>query len=66
MKIKEMRELNVEDLQGQIADTRKQLFENRLKHNPKQNLILDNPAEFRQLRHRIAQLETVLNEKGRK
>lgn len=63
MKISEMRELNEEELQARIQDARKQLFEDRFKHSMHQ---LDNTAELRQLKHRIAQLQTVLNEKGRK
>lgn len=63
MKIKEMRELSEQELQAEITSARKQLFEDRFKHAMHQ---LDNTAELRQLRHRIAQLETVLNEKGRK
>jgi large subunit ribosomal protein L29 len=63
MKITEIRELTVDEINAQIQDSHKALFDARFKHSMHQ---LDNTAELRQLRHRIAQLKTVLNEKSRK
>jgi len=62
MKITEMRELNADELNTHIEETHKALFGARFKHSMHQ---LDNTAELRQLRHRIAQLKTVLNEKSK-
>lgn len=63
MKIAEMRELNEGELNTQIESARKSLFEARMKLSLHQ---LENTAELSQLKHRIAQLKTVLSEKGRK
>lgn len=62
MKITEMRELNQDELNAQIEAARKGLFEARFKHSMNQ---LENTAELRQLRHRIAQLQTVLTQKAK-
>ena len=63
MKITEIRELTEDEISTQIQDAHKALFDARFKHSMHQ---LDNTAELRQLRHRIAQLKTVLTEKSRK
>jgi large subunit ribosomal protein L29 len=63
MKAAEMRELNADELSAQIAAAQKELFESRFKHSMHQ---LEDTDALRRLRHRIAQLKTVLNEKGRK
>jgi large subunit ribosomal protein L29 len=63
MKITEFREMTIEELNFQITDANKLLFGARFKHSMHQ---LDSPAELRQLRHRIAQLKTVLHEKSTK
>jgi large subunit ribosomal protein L29 len=62
MKLTEMRELTDAELEQQIAAAHKELFETRLKHSLHQ---LENTAQFRLLRHRVAQLNTVLKEKQR-
>jgi len=63
MKVTEIRELTEDEISTQIQDAHKALFDARFKHSMHQ---LDNTAELRQLRHRIAQLKTVLTEKSRK
>ena len=63
MKISEMRELAQDELNTQIESANKALFEARFKHTLHQ---LESTADLSQLRHRIAQLKTVLNEKGQK
>lgn len=63
MKITEIRELTEDELNAQLQDAHKSLFDARFKHSMHQ---LENTAELRQLRHRIAQLKTVLSEKSRK
>jgi large subunit ribosomal protein L29 len=62
MKITEMRELNQDELNAQIEAARKGLFEARFKHSMNQ---LESTAELRLLRHRIAQLQTVLTQKAK-
>lgn len=61
MKITEMRELTQDELNTQIEKARKALFEARFKHSMNQ---LESTAELRQLRHQIAQLQTVLTQKA--
>jgi large subunit ribosomal protein L29 len=61
MKIAEIRELNADELSAQIAAAQKELFESRFKHSMHQ---LDDTDVLRRLRHRIAQLKTVLNQKS--
>lgn len=63
MNITEIRELTVDEINDQIQDAHKTLFDARFKHSMHQ---LENTAELRQQRHRIAQLKTVLSEKSRK
>jgi large subunit ribosomal protein L29 len=63
MTITEIRELTADEIHSQIQDAHKALFDARFKHSMHQ---LENTAELRQQRHRIAQLKTVLNEKNRK
>lgn len=62
MKVTEMRELSREDLHAQIETARKDMFEARFKHSLHQ---LDNTALLKQLKRRVSQLQTVLNEKTR-
>lgn len=62
MKITEMRELNQDELNSQIEAARKGLFEARFKHSMNH---LESTAELRLLRHRIAQLQTVLTQKAK-
>lgn len=60
MKIAEIRALGEDELEKEIANCRKTLFDLRFKKASHQ---LNNPAELRSLRHRVAQLKTVLREK---
>lgn len=60
MKLSEMRELSVEELNQQVEATRKELFESKLKNSLQQ---LENPSQLRNLKHRIAQLKTVISQK---
>lgn len=62
MKVSEIREIPLEEIDKHIAQARKELFEARIQHSMRQ---LENTSLFRQLRHRIAQLETVRSEKTR-
>lgn len=62
MKLTEMRELKVDELNTHIEAARKELFEARFKHSMHQ---LENTALLSQLKHRISQLHTVLTEKSK-
>ena len=61
MKMNEVRELTVDELNQKINEARKGLFDARFKHSLHQ---LENTAELRQLKHRIAQMQTALKEKA--
>ena len=63
MKIAEMRALNESDLLTQVGLARQSLFQARMRHSLHQ---LQDTAELKRVKHRLAQLKTVLREKGRK
>jgi len=63
MKTTEIRELNIDELNAGIQEAHKALFDARFKHSIHQ---LENTAELRQLRHKIAQFKTVLREKSKR
>lgn len=60
MKIKEIRELSIPELDKTIRDTRDQLLELKLR---KQTGQVENTAELTQRRRDIARMETIRNEK---
>jgi len=60
MKITEMREMTADELKAQIEAAHKAMFEARFKHSMHQ---LESTASMGQMKHRIAQLKTVLNQK---
>ena len=60
MKIKDIRELSVPELEKTIRDTRDQLLELKLR---KQTGQVENTAELTQRRRDIARMETIRNEK---
>ena len=62
MKAAEARELDVEELQRRIAETRRELFNLRFQHATGQ---LENTGQLKEVRRNIARLLTVLNEKQR-
>ncbi|WP_416676464.1 50S ribosomal protein L29 [Egbenema bharatensis] len=59
-KIEEARELNDQELSEQIITTKKELFQLRFQKATRQ---LEKPHQFKQLRHRLAQLMTVERER---
>ena len=61
-KITELRGLSAEELNRQVDTARKELLEARFKKAQQQ---LENTSVLGRLRHRIAQLQTVLHEKER-
>ncbi len=62
MKAAEVRELDVEELQRQVAQTRRELFNLRFQHATGQ---LENTGQLKEVRRNIARLLTVLNLKQR-
>ncbi len=62
MKVAEVRELDVEELQRRVAATRRELFNLRFQHATGQ---LENTGQLKEVRRNIARLLTVLNLKQR-
>ena len=62
MKAAEVRELDVEELQRRVAQTRRELFNLRFQHATGQ---LENTGQIKEVRRNIARLLTVLNLKQR-
>ncbi len=62
MKAADARELDVEELQRRVAETRRELFNLRFQHATGQ---LENTGQLKEVRRNIARLLTVLNQKQR-
>ena len=62
MKVAEVRELGVEELERRVAETRRELFNLRFQHATGQ---LENTGQLREVRRNIARLLTVLHGKQR-
>lgn len=62
MKAAEASELDVEELQRRVAETRRELFNLRFQHATGQ---LENTGQLKEVRRNIARLLTVLNQKQR-
>lgn len=60
MKLAEMREQTIDDLNKAVEATKKELFQLRMQNTLHQ---LDNTAQLRHARHRIAQMKTVIRQK---
>ena len=60
--VAEVRELDVEELQQRVAETRRELFNVRFQHATGQ---LENTGQLKEVRKNIARLLTVLNQKQR-
>ena len=60
MKVAEVRELDIEELERRLADTRRELFNLRFQHATGQ---LENTGQLTQVRRNIARILTVLNQK---
>ncbi|MBQ7717967.1 MAG: 50S ribosomal protein L29 [Clostridia bacterium] len=59
MKIKEIREMSTAELEAQILDLKKELFNLRFQHATNQ---LDNPMRIGEVKKTIARIKTVLRE----
>src|SRR5215213_4450095 len=62
VKVAEVRELDVEELERRLAATRRELFNLRFQHATGQ---LENTGQLKEVRKNIARLLTVLNQKQR-
>ena len=62
MKVAEVRELDVDELERRVAETRRELFNLRFQHATGQ---LENTGQLQEVRRNIARLLTVLNQKQR-
>ncbi len=60
MKVAEVRELDVEELERRAAETRRELFNLRFQHATGQ---LENTGQIKEVRKNIARILTVLNQK---
>lgn len=60
MKVAEVREMDVQQLEDRIATTRRELFNLRFQHATGQ---LENTGQLKEVRRNIARLLTVLNQK---
>ena len=60
MKVHEIRELNVDELNGKVKDLQDQVFRLRIQKAMGQ---LDAPHKMRDLRRELARVKTVLKEK---
>ena len=59
--LEELKSLTVADLQSQLVDAKKELFNLRFQNATNQ---LDNTARIREVRKNIARIQTVITEKA--
>ncbi|CAN5262794.1 50S ribosomal protein L29 [soil metagenome] len=60
MKVAEIQDLGVEELEQRVSDTRRELFNLRFQNATGQ---LENTGQLKEVRRNIARLLTVLNQK---
>lgn len=63
MKISEIRELSLDEMQSKITETRKEIMELRFSHAA---LKLESPAKLRSARKKLARILTIQTEKQKK
>ncbi|MBE7063748.1 MAG: 50S ribosomal protein L29 [Clostridia bacterium] len=59
MKVNEIRDLKIEELQAKLQDLKKELFNLRFQHATNQ---LDNPMRIVEVKKTIARIKTVIKE----
>ncbi|MBQ7036404.1 MAG: 50S ribosomal protein L29 [Clostridia bacterium] len=59
MKVNEIRDLKIEELQEKLADLKKELFNLRFQHATNQ---LENPMRIAEVKKTIARIKTVIKE----
>lgn len=62
MKPAQIRDLNIDEAKGKVAELTKELFNLRMRHATNQ---LENPLKLRTLKREIARIKTVVAEKER-
>lgn len=60
MKVKELKELTMEELDQQLTEIRKEQFNLKLQQVSGQ---LENPARIKELRRTVARIQTIQNQK---
>ena len=60
MKVKEIKEMTMEELNQQLEDIKKEQFNLQLQHVSGQ---LENPARVKDLRRMVARIKTIQNQK---
>jgi large subunit ribosomal protein L29 len=60
MKVKELKEMTMEELDQQLSEIKKEQFNLKLQHVSGQ---LENPARIKELRRSVACIKTIQNEK---
>ena len=60
MKIKDIRDLGLQELENQVLDLKKELFNLRFQHATNQ---LDNPMRIVEVKKSIARIKTVIRER---
>lgn len=60
MKVAEIKDLGIEELEQRVSDTRRELFNLRFQNATGQ---LENTGQLKEVRRNIARLLTVLNQK---
>ncbi len=60
MKIKEIRKLSTEELTKKVTESKKELFDLRMKHAVGS---LDKPSTLKNLRKTVARMKTILKER---
>lgn len=60
MKVKELKEMTVEELDAQLEEIKKEQFNLKLQQVSGQ---LENPARFKELRRTVARIKTIQNAK---
>ncbi len=61
MKAAELRKMTSEELEAKLTELKRELFNLRFQHAINQ---LDNPHQINEIKHDIARVMTVLNEKN--
>ena len=60
LKIKEIRELSNKELEGKIRESKKELFNLRLKQSTG---TLEKPSKIKELRKEVARMKTIMRER---
>ncbi|MDR9501204.1 MAG: 50S ribosomal protein L29 [Desulfurivibrionaceae bacterium] len=60
MKISEMRDMTIDELRSKASDFSEEICKLKIQHGIRP---LENPSVFKNLRMKIAQINTVINEK---